>query len=108
MAGLVKIDIITLKRVIKNENSNYSFNQINMILIDAAIQTPLRITGFVKGYDLEARLRQLGLVPGDSLRILRQAPLGGPLLVEINGRSIALGRGVAARVEVEEIACVSD
>ncbi len=79
-----------------------------MILLDAATLTPLRITGFRKGYDLESRLRQLGLVPGDQVRVLRHAPLGGPLLVEVNGRSIALGRNVASRVEVEEIECVSD
>ncbi len=74
-----------------------------MVLTDAEIRKTLRITGFVEGYNLEGRLRQLGLVPGDQLRILRHAPLGGPLLVEINGREIALGRGVASRVEVEEV-----
>jgi ferrous iron transport protein A len=74
-----------------------------MVLIDAEASKTLRIIGFVEGYNLEGRLRQLGLVPGDELRIIRYAPLGGPLLVEINGRSIALGRGVAARVEVEEV-----
>ncbi len=78
-----------------------------MILIEAQIQKQLRITGFKNEYDLEGRLRQLGLVPGDSLRVLRHAPLGGPLLVEVNGRSVALGREVAARIEVEEIECVS-
>ena len=78
-----------------------------MVLINAEIQKQLRVVGFTEGFDLESRLRQLGLVPGDRLRILRQAPLGGPLLVEVNGRSLALGRGVAARIEVEEIECDS-
>lgn len=78
-----------------------------MVLINAEIQKNLRVTGFRGGQVLESRLRQLGLVPGDQLRILRRAPLGGPLLVEINGRDLALGRGVAARIEVEEIECAS-
>ena len=38
---------------------------------------------------------------GDCIRLLRAAPLGGPLLVEVNGREIALGRGVAEKILVE-------
>lgn len=51
----------------------------------------------------ENKLRQYGLIPGDCARIMRQAPLGGPLLIEVEGRAIALGRSVAARIVVEEI-----
>ncbi len=78
-----------------------------MVLNNAEIQKNLRVIGFTQGSNVEARLRPLGLMVGDQLRILRQAPLGGPLLVEINGRSLALGRGVAARILVEVIECDS-
>jgi ferrous iron transport protein A len=61
----------------------------------------VRILSFRGGVGLEHKLRQLGLVPGDYARVLRYAPLGGPLLVEVEGRSIALGRGVASKVVVE-------
>jgi ferrous iron transport protein A len=50
------------------------------------------------GRSLVTSLRQHGLFPGDRIRVLRTAPLGGPLLVEINQREVALGRGVAAKV----------
>jgi len=50
---------------------------------------------------LRAKLMQYGLHIGDSLRVLRVAPLGGPLLVEVNGREIALGRAVAEKIFVE-------
>jgi Fe2+ transport system protein FeoA len=33
--------------------------------------------------------------------VLRSAPLDGPLLVEVNGREIALGLGVAQSIMVE-------
>jgi Fe2+ transport system protein FeoA len=33
--------------------------------------------------------------------VVRVAPLGGPLLVEVNGREIALGRAVAEKILVE-------
>jgi Fe2+ transport system protein FeoA len=45
----------------------------------------------------------LSLMPGDRVRVTKRAPLRGPLLVEAHGRSVALGRGVAAKVEVEQV-----
>ena len=61
----------------------------------------VRIERFQGGRNLEFKLRQLGLIPGDIIRVLRQAPLGGPVLIEADGRTIALGRGVASKVVVE-------
>jgi Fe2+ transport system protein FeoA len=29
--------------------------------------------------------------------------MGGPILVDVEGRSVALGRGIASRVKVEKI-----
>lgn len=50
---------------------------------------------------LVRKLRQYGLHLGDTLRVVRCAPLGGPLLVEVNGRELALGRTVAENLFVE-------
>ena len=50
---------------------------------------------------LRVKLMQYGLHVGDSVKVLRSAPLGGPLLVEVSGREIALGRAVAERILVE-------
>jgi ferrous iron transport protein A len=72
-----------------------------MTLIQAKTGQSVRIMSFIGGVGLEHKLRQLGLVPGDKAKVLRHAPLGGPILVEVDGRSIALGRGVAAKVIVE-------
>jgi ferrous iron transport protein A len=73
-----------------------------MTLIQVKTGQTVRIIHFEGGLGFEHKLRQLGLVPGDNARVLRHAPLGGPILVEVDGRSIALGRGVASRVIVEE------
>ena len=72
-----------------------------MTLIQVKTGQTVKIKHFEGGANLEHKLRQLGLVPGDNARVLRHAPLGGPILVEVGGRSIALGRGVASRVVVE-------
>jgi ferrous iron transport protein A len=50
---------------------------------------------------LRTKLKTYGLHVGDCLRVLRVAPMGGPLLVEVNGREIALGRTVAEKIYVE-------
>jgi ferrous iron transport protein A len=50
---------------------------------------------------LRLKLKQYGLHIGDQVRLVRSAPLGGPLVVEVNGREIALGRAVAEKILVE-------
>ena len=64
----------------------------------------VRVKYFTGGMGMEHKLRQLGLLPGDTVRVLRHAPLGGPILIEVEGRSIALGRGIATKVDVEDAA----
>ena len=72
-----------------------------MRLLDAPQEQWLKLTALEGGAGLRARLLQHGLFVGDRVRVLRAAPLKGPLLVEVNGREIALGRGVAEKIIVE-------
>lgn len=67
----------------------------------------VRVIDFNGGANLRSKLTQYGIHPGDCLKLLRQAPLGGPLLVECNQREIALGRGVADKIIVELDPCDS-
>lgn len=77
-------------------------------LLDVKQGERVRIVRIDGGYGLAVKLRQLGLTPGEIARVLRQAPFGGPIQVEVGGRRIALGRGVASRVLVTEVdECVS-
>lgn len=77
------------------------------ILLAVASGVVVKVIGFETGEDLEAKLRQLGILPGDLAKVIRHAPLGGPVLIEINGREIALGENIASHVLVEESECVS-
>lgn len=70
-------------------------------LLSSLIGTELKITAIDGEKSLNMKLRQYGLFVGDRVRVLRLAPLGGPLLVEVNGREIALGRRIAAKITVE-------
>ena len=79
------------------------FRDINggMTLLNAPQGKWMRVAALEGGATLRARLTQYGLFEGDLVRVLRAAPLRGPLLVEVNGREIALGRRVAEKILVE-------
>lgn len=52
---------------------------------------------------LGLRLREMGLVPGTPLRLVRRAPLGDPLQLELRGYQLSLRMAEARCVEVESI-----
>lgn len=71
--------------------------------VTSLLEVPVGGNAHLKSIDdsLKAKLLQYGLHVGDSLQVLRVAPLGGPILVAVNGREIALGLAVAERIFVE-------
>lgn len=72
-----------------------------MTLADIDLHILAEVTGIEPG--LEARVRALGLAPGAVVRVIRRAILHGPVLIDVHGRQLALGRGVARRVHVEPV-----
>ena len=61
----------------------------------------VKIIGCEAGRGLRRRLEGLGLVPGQTVRVLKNG--WGPLLIEVMGRKIGIGRGQAEKILVEEI-----
>lgn len=55
------------------------------------------------GRGVALRLARLGIRPGAVVRLAGTGPLRGPLLVEVEGTRVALGRGVASRVLVRPL-----
>jgi ferrous iron transport protein A len=50
------------------------------------------------------RLRDLGFVPGEVIRVVARAPWGGdPMLIQIGSTRFALRRNEAARVSIAEL-----
>lgn len=49
------------------------------------------------------RLADLGLTPGTTVKLLRKAPLWGPVEIEVRGSRLVLGRGLASKVLVKLI-----
>jgi ferrous iron transport protein A len=59
-----------------------------------------RVEALPHSHGLARRLIALGLTPGAEVRVLQNRS-HGPLIVEVHGARLALGRGQAARVAVE-------
>lgn len=55
-------------------------------------------------HGVNRRLAELGILVGAKLRVLRSAPMGGPILIEVQGSTVALGRALAREVSVRVLA----
>ena len=53
------------------------------------------------GDSVAARLMEMGLIPGESVEMVGQAPLGDPVEYEVVGYRLSLRRVEARRVRIE-------
>lgn len=51
--------------------------------------------------DVRRRLLEMGFVPGTTLRVVRLAPFGDPMQIELHGYHISLRRSEARAILVE-------
>ena len=56
------------------------------------------------GWGVRQRLNQIGIYEGDILLVKRSAVFGGPIVVEVHGTEMAIGRGMARHVAVRKVA----
>lgn len=62
-----------------------------------------RVLDIRGGHGLQRRLNHLGIHLGDTVRMSGRSAFRGPLLVQIHGMRVALGRGVARHILVEPL-----
>lgn len=72
-------------------------------LADLAHGVRARVSSLVSRDGCTVSLMELGIVPGAEVRVVRSAPLGDPLEVDVTGARLALRRNVAALIQVEEL-----
>jgi Fe2+ transport system protein FeoA len=58
------------------------------------------IISIAGGWRATKRLADLGLTPETTVEVLKKAPFSGPLLIEVRGSKLILGKGLAAKVLV--------
>lgn len=60
------------------------------------------ITGFNElSIDVRKKLMVMGLLPQTSVTLIRRAPMGDPLQVEVRGVSLAVRENIASAISVE-------
>ena len=60
------------------------------------------IVDFYGGRNMITRLMAMGLTVGTKIRIVKSTG-PGPVLIEVRGTRLALGRGVATKILVKEV-----
>ena len=65
------------------------------------LRRPAKVVAIEGGHGVCSHLNTLGIHVGDLIVVVDRAPFRGPVLVEIHGSRVALGRGVAKKVRVE-------
>ena len=68
-------------------------------LSEAPLSTPLKVKRISGISRLLARLSSLGILPGETIKVIQNCK-GGPLLLEVKGARVALGRKIALAVIV--------
>jgi ferrous iron transport protein A len=61
----------------------------------------LSVIGLRAGWGLQRRLADMGLTPGVQIRVIN-SQMSGPVIIDLRGSRIALGRGVAQKILVKE------
>lgn len=73
-----------------------------MMTLDAVgIKRQARVILIDGGQKVRSYLNTLGIHIGDWLTVVQRAPFRGPVIVEIHGTRVALGRGVASKIRVD-------
>ena len=61
------------------------------------------VVGLQGGRGMMRRLDAMGLRPGKRVRMLSSQFMAGPITVLVNGRQVAMGRGIARRILVRAV-----
>ncbi len=78
-----------------------TIHQNSMLLTETPIEIPLIVTAVNAGRTAQARLASMGVLPGEKLMVLRN-DINGPLVLEVKGTRVAIGRGLCQKVMVSQ------
>lgn len=70
-------------------------------LYEAFDDAELRILLITGGWEVRRSFNQIGIQPGNRVRVLRHAPFGGPLVIDNRGTQVAVGKQLAEKIRVE-------
>ena len=71
-----------------------------MSLTSIGVGKRVRFLTVNAGHRLQGRLAAMGLVPGTEIEVVQNS-MFGPVVVEVKGSRMMLGRGTACKIQVE-------
>jgi ferrous iron transport protein A len=80
--------------VIKQDNK-YTLDKVE-------INKDVYVVEIIGGWGIRQRLNQMGIHPGDKIIVKRSGIMKGPLHIKVHGMEVALGRGMAKKVVIQE------
>ncbi|WP_456343017.1 FeoA family protein [Thermovibrio sp.] len=72
-----------------------------MTLYEVKEGSRVKILNITGGHGVKNRLAAIGLFPGAEVKVVKSPP--GPVIVEVAGSRVAVGQGMAKKVEVERL-----
>ena len=55
------------------------------------------------GFRATQRLTGLGITPGTKITMISSAPFGGPIQIALRGTKLAIGRGLARKINLRDL-----
>ena len=77
-----------------------SDTQMSLDRVQKAIQ--VEVVSIHGGWGIRHRLNAMGIHQGDLLVIKRSGIMGGPILIQVHGMEVALGKGMARKIIVQK------
>lgn len=74
-----------------------------MTLDELPIRTKAVITKVGGDGELRCRLLDMGLIPKTGVEVIKTAPMGDPIELEIRGYTLTIRKEDAAQIEVSEV-----
>lgn len=72
-------------------------------LIDLKKNEKAEVVELEGGEPMSRRLESMGIRPGKMISRISSQLMGGPIIVMVDGRQTAMGRGMAAKVRVQPV-----
>lgn len=75
-----------------------------MVLSDCKIGVTAKITSLSMADSFRKRMMDLGLMPGTEVQVMRKAPFGDPIVVQVRGFQVSFRMSEARCIEIESLA----
>jgi DtxR family Mn-dependent transcriptional regulator len=97
----VSLFILNKKIILMVENNIQKAHPLIKCLSECDNGSELTVLSVNAGHRAKRRLAHLGIVPGVKIIKKKAAPFRGPVEIIVRGTSLVLGRGLAAKINVD-------